>query len=121
MSLPVLPDDDGIRPAGAPDKCFYCGEKVWEDHKPDCVILLRRVRVAYVFALEIEVPHDWAEEDILYNRNDGTWCADNAIKELEELQKKRGCLCSTFECRVIDIPDKPPYRKNDNGEIIPKE
>jgi hypothetical protein len=33
----VAPNDDGIRPAGPRDACFYCRQKVGQPHKPDCV------------------------------------------------------------------------------------
>ncbi len=29
-------NDDGIRPAGKPDQCFYCQQKVGSEHKKDC-------------------------------------------------------------------------------------
>lgn len=40
----VLPNDDGIRPAGKPDECFYCYQRVGQGHRPDCVTVLQLVR-----------------------------------------------------------------------------
>lgn len=37
----IREDDDGIRPAEAPDECFYCKSKIGHHHLPDCVILAR--------------------------------------------------------------------------------
>lgn len=80
----VTKDDDGIRPAGKPDECFYCSEKVGQKHKLDCVTITRKVVVEYAFTLVIDFPQTWDKEDIEFNRNEGTWCANNALAELLE-------------------------------------
>lgn len=55
MSWPTVdPEDDGIRPAGASDECFYCHQKVGEPHQRDCVIVTKRVRVRYLIDVDIE-------------------------------------------------------------------
>lgn len=118
----VLPDDDGIRPAGEPDACFYCRQKVGTPHLSDCVMLTKKVKVKYSYELEVEVPWDWEEDSILYHRNDGTWCADNSLEELQNLSEKlneqEGCLCPVFKCEVLDIPTAPPYRRNKAGDVV---
>jgi hypothetical protein len=38
----VLPNDDGIRPAGNSDECFYCNQKIGTSHKEDCVCLQKK-------------------------------------------------------------------------------
>ncbi len=40
----VLPNDYGIRPAGKPDECFYCYQRVGQAHRSDCVTVLQLVR-----------------------------------------------------------------------------
>jgi len=55
----VVPGDHGIRPAGKPDECFYCSQRIGVPHKPDCVMVTKRVRVRYSFDIEIDVPHHW--------------------------------------------------------------
>ncbi len=124
MNPLVLPNDNGIRPAGKSNQCFYCDQEVGNAHISDCVILQRKVRVRYSFDIEIEMPHHWTEADILFNRNDGSWCADNAIQELEEYVNDTknchtGCLCSVFSCEVLEIPEAKPYRKNNKDKIVP--
>ena len=37
--MKVEPNDKYIRPAGKPDHCFYCGQKVGEEHHPRCELL----------------------------------------------------------------------------------
>ena len=107
--LRVLPNDDGIRPAGAQDECLYCGCKVGEFHKRDCVIVNKTVKVRYSFEIEIEQPHYWDKERIEDYHNNGSWCADNAIDELERDSVKNGCLCGRFTCEVVDMGDDKPF------------
>ena len=47
MTHIVTADDEGIRPAGKPDECFYCLRKVGELHRDDCVTVtvVRRYKV----------------------------------------------------------------------------
>ena len=119
----VLSDDDGIRPAGKQDECLYCKQKVGEEHKYNCVILQRKVKVRYSYEIEIEVPWSWTEDEIDFHRNGSSWCCDNSLDELEELRTKlnaeNNCLCSVFNCEVIEIPDMKPFRKNNKEEIVP--
>lgn len=119
MELPkVLNNDNGIRPAGKPDECFYCNQKVGEPHKADCVILHKKVKVKYTFEIEVEVPHHWDKHDVEFHRNDSSWCADNSFEEIESHAKKHGCICHAFECEVTEMPEMEPYRRNDKGEVV---
>jgi len=121
MSNPlVLSNDDGIRPAGNPDQCFYCKQKVGTPHKDGCVILNRKVKVKYSYEIEIEVPHGWSKDDIEFHRNESSWCADSSLRELSEISNNEtiGCLCNVFECEVLEIPEAKPYRYDDEGNIV---
>lgn len=53
----VLKNDDGIRPAGKPDACFYCKQKVGTPHCDDCITLLRKARIKITFELDAFVFH----------------------------------------------------------------
>jgi len=44
---------------------------------------------------EVDVPSRWGKENIEFHRNEGSWCADNGLDELQELAEKKGCLCET--------------------------
>lgn len=102
--------DDGIRPAGPRDQCFCCGQKIGEPHKRDCAIIDQKVRLRYIFEIEADVPHFWGENEILFHRNEGSWCASNAIDELDSIDKKEGCLCKRFKCEFVEIVDDTPRR-----------
>lgn len=115
----VLSDDDGIRPAGEPDECLYCKQKVGFPHLFECVILNKKVKLKYSFEVEVEMPWSWDKEQVEFNRNEGSWCASNALEELEETAKlNNGCLCDAFEAEVVSMSNKSPYRRNKEGDVV---
>ena len=117
--MPVVDkNDNGIRPAGKPNECFYCNQKVGTPHKEDCVVVYKKVKVKYSYEIEIEVPYGWDKEQIEFHRNVGSWCADNSVDELQELIEEGNCLCGCFEAEVLSIPDQKPYIKDKDGNII---
>lgn len=81
------------RPARMNGACFYCQQKIGHAHKQDCVLIKKRVRVRMIVEYEIDVPAHWDAQHVEFHRNEGSWCADNAISELEEIQERDGCLC----------------------------
>jgi len=94
-------------------------KKVGDPHAPTCVCLHRIVKVRYSFDIEIEVPHNWNKESIEFQKNESTWCANNALDELNEFAENlNGCLCPYFQAEVLEIPDAEPYRKNNQGRKI---
>lgn len=103
----VKEDDTGIRPAGKPDECFYCHRKVGEPHKYDCVTVVKKVKMMATIYYETEVPVSWCDEDIKSHYNNGTWCSNNIVQELQSyidyLDKKGECLCG--ECIIEAIED----------------
>lgn len=110
-SVIVKPDDEGIRPAGPPDACFYCKAKVGDLHSEKCVSVTRKVRVRAVIEYEIDVPSHWGESDINFHRNEGSWCASNMLRELkaiDEVEDGPGCLCPLVEFKYIGESESKP-------------
>lgn len=106
-SYPLVKEDDtGIRPAGKPDECFYCGSKIGEPHKHGCVTVVKKVKLKATIEYEKEVPADWDDEQIYYHYNLGTWCANNIVDDLkdyiDELNEYNDCLCHHSEIEVIE-------------------
>lgn len=97
----ITEKDDGIRPAGKPDQCFYCGHKVGEKHENGCVITWRnkKVRLLAVVEFEEEVPEHWTDEDILFRYNESTWCASNLYERFND----NNCGC---DVTVVYIPEQ---------------
>lgn len=111
----VLPDDDGIRPGGDPDRCLYCQQQVGSPHGADCVIVTKLVKVRYVYEIAIRVPHDSTPEDIEFHRGGGSsWCAGNAQRDIETYvvsqQGPEGCACPYFSCEYVGVADDTPKR-----------
>jgi hypothetical protein len=111
----VTPDDGGIRPAGAPDRCLYCRSRVGEKHKNDCITVVKKVRLRATVEYEVEVPHGWDKDAVEFRYNESTWCADNLVDELQayvdEMRKgDRRCLCSSTEVEYLGTVDDTPRR-----------
>lgn len=100
----------GIRPAGPPDSCFYCGAKVGDEHGAECVVPKRRVRVRFSFEVEWAVPESWDKDMIEFHMNESSWCADNAAHYLVNECTYTGegesrCLCRSFEGEYLgEVP-----------------
>ena len=88
------------RPLGSQDECFYCKEKIGSQHKADCVIRQRTIVVNCTIEMVMAVPENWDEDAISFRYNEGTYCADNIVKELTRYLKREEnealnvpCLC----------------------------
>lgn len=94
------------RPASVDHTCFYCRQRVGEKHKKTCVLIKKTVRIRMTVEYDVECPASWEKHNIEFHRNDGSWCANNALDELASLGADSGCLCyhATFEL-VADSAD----------------
>lgn len=90
-----------MRPASTAERCFYCQQPVGGCHDDDCVLVKKTVRVRMIVEYDVVVPSQWDKSAVEFHRNDGSWCADNAIRELEELAEKEGCLCHSTRYEYI--------------------
>lgn len=104
----VALNDGGIRPAGSPDGCFYCGANIGQPHGRLCVMVEKRVQLRYSFVVDVMVPHHWTKDDIERHRNESSWCADNAITELHV---DGSCLCPRFKAEFVRVLDETPQRE----------
>jgi len=104
MSFTVT--EAAMRPASSERSCFYCHRPIGESHADDCVLVIKRVVVRAVIEYEVSVPASWDAEQIEFHRNDGSWCANNMIGELEALSERDGCVCSAVGFEWLrDAPD----------------
>ena len=95
-----------------PASCFYCKASDGQPHERRCVIVNKKILVKYEFTLGIAVPYGWAPEMVEFCRNDGAWCADNAIEEILATVEDDGCLCSIFNCTYISCVDPTPFEND---------
>jgi hypothetical protein len=96
-----------MRPASDREECFYCLQPIGAAHKPDCVLIEKKVLVRMTVEYEISVPSCWSKEDIEFHRNEGTWCAGNIIEELQELAGESECLCNCTRFTYLGGDSKP--------------
>lgn len=114
-TAPLVKDED-VRPARQDGTCFYCRQELGTPHKEECVIWTKTVRVRVTVEYDIEVPRTWDKDMIEFHRNEGTWCADNMVAELEEqvgryaVDDYQPCMCGTTKYEVIDQPEMVKIR-----------
>lgn len=100
IDWPVI-ETHGPRPAGKPNECFYCYRRLGEQHAEECVMRQRPVVVRMTVEYIVAVPESWDAHSIEFHRNDGSWCADNALAELESIGGVLGCLCNLIEYAYV--------------------
>lgn len=117
----VAPNDDGIRPAGPPDECFYCHQKVGKPHGRECVTVTKLVRITYTVQVDTRVPHSWDEDATRFHRTESSWCADNMLGEIEaHAAEEEGdeCLCGRVGVSAVEVLDPTPSRDLCAEEVI---
>ena len=95
-------------------KCFYCQQPIGQPHEDDCVLISKKVHVRMTVEYEVRVPHHWSVSNILFHRNESSWCMNNAARELmhlvHEAEKNGDCLCFDKGCRFeCDNADGEAY------------
>jgi hypothetical protein len=97
--------ENGVRPAGLQDRCFYCGQHIGENHKDDCVCVVKVVMVKVEMTIAKVVPASWQDHMVNFHLNDSGWCADNFAQDLERYMDARGddgpCLCGVFSGEYV--------------------
>lgn len=94
MISPVT--DNGIRPAGKQDECFYCGVHIGEPHQRDCVLRKRTVVLEMKIQYVVEVPSFWDKASIEFHRNDSSFCSGNDV----ELIAKQAAAAGEHVCNT---------------------
>jgi hypothetical protein len=93
---------NSTRPAGLPDRCFYCDTQIGKQHKSDCVIRCKTVVVDFTVRTVLSVPEKWGGEHTTKCYSLGSWCADNLLTELIDRADNTGrCLCNITTAKYI--------------------
>jgi len=106
----MVTEQHGPRPAGKPDECFYCRQKVGTEHKTGCVMRQRSVVLQATITYVDTVPEDWTAEDIYKHRNLSGWCANNLFDIYDH---KRHCFCGNVEIEFLEeanVEDEEEWR-----------
>lgn len=88
-------------------RCFYCHQPIGSHHKQDCVLIRKKILVRMIVEYEVELPAYYGKEECEFQRNDGGWCADNAIDELQKITENGGCLCGITRYEYIKDASEP--------------
>jgi hypothetical protein len=134
---PLVADkDDGIRPAGRPDECFYCKSRVGHPHARACVVVKKRIAMRVRAVLpsgdvldgvwQFDEPYAWEPRMSEFHKNEGSWCASNFLLErrrgtvaweagdpwddLEGLERAGDCLCGRLSFAFLRVVDGTPRR-----------
>jgi len=108
--------DYGIRPLGDPNHCFYCGQRIGENHKEGCAIREKTVVLDCTIRIVMDVPEFWDVDQIEFHYNDGSWCADNLLNFIQNRNSNTGrCLC---DCTTVKyVRDATNDDEDDWGDV----
>ena len=91
----LVTKENGPRPRGRDDECFYCHHAIGTEHAKTCVCRKRTIMVRVEIDMAYDVPEHWDKDMIDFHFGDSSWCADNIVERLQKLQNAgHTCLCS---------------------------
>lgn len=106
--------DHGIRPAGPPDRCFYCDEPMGGEHKDGCVIRSRTVVVRFHVDLVVNVPEHWDPSEVESSFNVSSWCGGNLAASIADTSERMpGCMCGFVTAEFVS--EATEEDENDQG------
>lgn len=80
----------------------------------------RTVRIRATVEYDLEVPASMSDEDIEFHRNEGTYCSDSLLDELQnqvgtegisyDKEGYRPCMCGLTHFEVLDEPERMRIR-----------
>lgn len=101
----VTADDDGIRPAGPDDECFYCRAKVGSEHETECVIREQTVVIELTIEVVVKMPESWSDDAIEFKYNESSSCKSGLIEDIMRMDKRMrpvgNCLCGAGQVRFV--------------------
>jgi hypothetical protein len=103
--------EHGPRPAGQPDRCYYCRVSVGESHAHGCVMRRRSVVLRTTIEYVVMIPEDWTPEQVRVHRNETSWCANNLLDDMSRIRDS-ACLCDftyTSFVREATAADEDPW------------
>jgi len=84
----LVTKENGPRPAGNPDECYYCKQKIGTEHRADCVCRKRTILIEATMLILQDIPEAWDESDIDTYYNESSSCSNNLVDNRYE-----DCLC----------------------------
>jgi len=90
--------ENGIAPAGKPDRCFWCGAQLGQPHEPDCVCRKKTVVIIFTAQMVIDLPESWSVREAECYMDKSGYCLNNICAELD---KAVPCACHWGKVKVI--------------------
>lgn len=103
------------RPAGKRGECFYCKQKIGQDHIGHCPYLSRWVKVKYEIELIEYWPEEWPVESIVLKIDQGSWCASNLAERIKQVASRSATDCACFCARAVSSVDATEKDLSDHG------
>ncbi len=105
MKQPIATAPSSIPPAATDlNICFWCKAAIGTPHKESCGHVIRRAKIRVTLEYEVNV-HGGGDPDAVqqfeFRRNEGSWCANNIISELQDVSESSGCLCNHAETTFV--------------------
>ena len=115
-------EENGPRPAGPPDECFYCHTPLGDQHKAECVCRKKTIMMQYTIEIPIVVPQYWGKENVEFFTNDSSSCGSNHVTEILQafagLWNTGQCLCGRITgkyLREATVQDEDDFSIEDIG------
>ena len=117
----LVTPENGPRPAGRPDQCFYCGQPVGAEHKEDCVCRVKVVMVQVTMTIPRVVPASWDADAVDFHLNESSWCANNIEDDLARYKDAMGddapCMCGAFSGEYLRDATEEDLRGIDVAQL----
>lgn len=101
-----------------PGQCFYCHQPIGSFHGDECVLIEKQVQVDLKLRYCVMVPAHWTAGDVEFHRNEGSWCADNLVEELQKIRDQGNevdeCLCN--DAKFTFVGESSGRHLNEGGE-----
>lgn len=86
--------------------CYFCSSPSGQPHSGNCIVMSKTVVVKVELEVVIEAPRHWGKDDIEFDRNLGTWCSDNLLRDLGrwsdmEDDERQCCSCDTMSVTFV--------------------
>lgn len=66
------------------------------------------------------MPHFWTEHDVVFHRNESSWCMSNVVNDLKaDIERREAdpsgpggqCLCKNGHAEFVEVVDATPLGK----------
>lgn len=86
--------------------CCWCKEKVGKPHKETCPCIRKKIKLRVTIEYKTDTDASFNREEIEFLRNEGTWCASNALDEIHKSLAGE-CLCGKAKFEYLGDTSEP--------------